>query len=104
MRKLYLHSDVCYRDNKWVCSRCGLEVGDVLLHESPCAIPTAYYTELDESGYMWVINVYDCRARLLPCRAHKDAIVFEEIEINDRYLEEQLENIMLADIEEQGER
>lgn len=73
MRRLYTHAECVYDGGKVVCRSCGAEVGDCLLSEEPCSIPTAWYTEFDEApGLLWFVNVYNLKASLMAARMGND--------------------------------
>lgn len=106
MQKLYYHGAVVIEEGRSVCSMCGVDVDDTLLSTRPCSIPTAYYVVFDDlpefKDIYWVINVSNCKATLLAGRCVPGGMRYGKVAIKDKYLQEQMEDILLASVEENG--
>jgi len=100
MKKLYYHSEIVYRDGKFVCNACGEEVDEFLRSTNPCVIPTTSATVIDNLPVL--ISVYNCVAFLVAEVSKEDGGVLVVSFDYDDSIADQLERLLERDIEMAG--
>ena len=100
MKKLYYHSEIVYRDGKFVCNACGEEVDEFLRSSNPCVVPTSTVTVINNLPIC--IAVWNCVAFLVAEIPKDDGGVLVTAFECDDAIVDQLERLLERDIERAG--
>ncbi len=98
MKKKYYHPEGIFKNGKFYCKMCGIELGEELFSEVPCTYPTSSISNLGELNFE--IQVWNLTPRLLVYQGDYKRKYYKVIA--DEKVKEKLHNLMVESIYEAG--